>query len=78
MNEMERRVAGILDAAVKNGEMTGAGALVLRGGREVCCVQAGLAERIYLEEGAQVLYEERRGRSSAADGTQKEHPAKVR
>jgi CubicO group peptidase (beta-lactamase class C family) len=44
MNEMEQRVAGILDAAVKNGEMTGAGALVLRGGREVCCVQAGLAD----------------------------------
>ena len=34
-------------------------------------------ERIYLEEGAQGLYEERRGRSSAVGGTQKGRPAKL-
>lgn len=36
-----------------------------------------LWERIYLEEGAQVLYEERRGRPCAAGGTQKGRPAKL-
>ena len=34
-------------------------------------------ERIYLEEGAQGLYVERRGRASAASGTQKGRPAKL-
>lgn len=34
-------------------------------------------ERIYLEEGAQGLYIERRGRASAASGTQKGRPAKL-
>ena len=34
-------------------------------------------ERIYLTEGAQALYEERRGRASAASGTQKGRPAKL-
>ena len=34
-------------------------------------------ERIYLEEGAQALYEERRGRASAVSGTQKGRPAKL-
>ena len=36
-----------------------------------------LWERIYLEEGAQGLYEERRGRSSAASGVQKGCRAKL-
>ena len=34
-------------------------------------------ERIYLEDGAQGLYEERRGRASAASGTKKGRPAKL-
>lgn len=34
-------------------------------------------ERIYLEDGAQGLYEERRGRSSATSGVQKGRPAKL-
>lgn len=34
-------------------------------------------ERIYLEEGAQGLYIERRGRASAASGTQKGRPTKL-
>lgn len=34
-------------------------------------------ERIYLEEGAQALYEERRGRASAASGAQKGRPSKL-
>ena len=34
-------------------------------------------ERIYLEEGAQGLYEERRGRASVASGTQKGRPTKL-
>ena len=36
-----------------------------------------LWERIYLEDGAQGLYEERRGRSSAASGVKKGRPAKM-
>lgn len=36
-----------------------------------------LWERIYLEDGTQGLYEERRGRSSAASGVQKGRPAKL-
>ena len=34
-------------------------------------------ERIYLEEGAQGLYVERRGRASVASGTQKGRPSKL-
>jgi len=34
-------------------------------------------ERIYLEEGAQALYVERRGRASAVNGTQKGRPPKL-
>lgn len=34
-------------------------------------------ERIYLEEGTQGLYIERRGRASVASGTQKGRPAKL-
>lgn len=34
-------------------------------------------ERIYLEEGAQGLYVERRGRASTASGTQKGRPRKL-
>lgn len=36
-----------------------------------------LWERIYLEEGAEGLYIERRGRATAAGGTQKGRPAKL-
>ena len=34
-------------------------------------------ERIYLEEGASGLYEERRGRANKVDGTQKGRPPKL-
>lgn len=36
-----------------------------------------LWERIYLEDGVEGLYVERRGRASAASGTQKGRPAKL-
>ena len=36
-----------------------------------------LWERIYLTEGAEGLYQERRGRASAASGTQKGRPPKL-
>lgn len=39
--------------------------------------QAEKWERIYLEEGPQALYEERRGRGSAAGGIQKRRKAKL-